>query len=149
MTLWKIHSSFSSDSVISCLLKIHLSHLLFIQSLPHFLSKEERYKNHESFSKCQAYVVCIVLKVHIIWTLPFDFLTDNITFRVSEFISCSSQDWLVLRRASSLIFSIALLDESQNENRWQLFKLPQGKNAIICRLPIQNKFGSILLKWHD
>ena len=114
LTLWKIYSS--SASIISCLLKIHLSHLLFIQSLPHNLSKERRYRNRESFSKCQAYVVCIVLQVYIIWTLPFDVLTDNITFGVSECISCSSQDWLAARRASSLIFSIAFLDEIENEN---------------------------------
>lgn len=116
MTLWKIHSSFSLASVISCLLKIHLSHLLFIQTLPHFLSKEGRYKNRESFSKCQAYVLCIVLQVYIIWTPPFDFLTGNITFRVNECITCNSQDWLLHRKASSLIFTIAFLDESGNEN---------------------------------
>lgn len=31
------------------------------------------------------------------------------------------------------------------KHRWQLFELLRGENPIICRLPIQNKFWSILL----
>lgn len=150
MTLWKIHSSFSLASIISCLLKIHLSHLLFIQTLPHFLSKEGRYKNNESFNKCQAYGVCMVLQVYIIWTPPFDFLSDNITFSVSEFISCSSKDRKVFRKASLLIFSIAFLDESENENiGGNSLNYSRGKIqlSVGCQFKINIEVSSWLFHW--
>lgn len=148
MTLWKIHSSFSLGSVISCLLKIHLSHLLFIQSLSHFLSKEGRYKNHESFSKCQAYVHC-AQGAH--YLNPAFWFSDWQYHFQGEWIYFLQFPRLIGTQKSKVIdiFYCFSWWKWEWKHRWQLFELPRGKNPIICRLPIQNKFWNILLKWHD